>query len=111
MKLDLLIQNLERKLRAEGITTSEKALRKIVDKLFELIREEMLYGGSIQIKNFGKFESRYRKARETVHPRTQEQAIFAARISPYLKYSQNFKKAFLDKTQTTEEVSGNAEPR
>ena len=76
---------------------SKQATAKVVDDLFEIIKESLERGEDVTISGFGAFQVRGKKARRGRNPRTGEEITISARRVVSFKPSQLLRKA-LNKT-------------
>lgn len=63
---DDLVNALSEKSCTYGI--AKKDLRVIITELFDVIKEELIEGGEIQVRGFGRFTTKHRAARKINHP-------------------------------------------
>ena len=68
-----------------GITKKECAL--VVDGFLNAVKRALAQGNGIEIRGFGTFKLRHRKARMARNPRTGEPVRVPARVSPVFKPS------------------------
>ncbi len=78
---------------AEKAEIDKKEAEKIVSAVFDTIVETVANGDDIRIVGFGTFESRERKERTGVNPRTKEQITIPASKIPAFKAGKAFKDA------------------
>ena len=72
--------------RVDGL--SVRMASAAVEATCEVIAESLAQGESVTLSNFGTFKTRYRKARQTYHPRTQQPVtIPAARAAAFVPSS------------------------
>ncbi len=72
-----------------GITKKECAL--VVDGFLNAVKQALGRGNGIEIRGFGTFKVRYRRARVARNPRTGEPVDVPARISPVFKPSKHLR--------------------
>lgn len=68
-----------------GITKKECAL--VIDGFLNAVKQALAQGNGIEIRGFGTFKLRHRKARVARNPRTGEPVEVPARVSPVFKPS------------------------
>jgi len=68
-----------------GITKKECAL--VIDGFLNAVKQALAQGNGIEIRGFGTFRVRHRKARVARNPRTGEPVEVPARVSPVFKPS------------------------
>ncbi len=68
---------------------AEKAVAAVIDSVVETLKK----GKKVQLVGFGTFETRARKARTGINPRTKETIKIAASKSPVFKAGKAFKDA------------------
>lgn len=78
---------------AEKAEIDKKEAEKVVSAVFDTIVETVANGDDIRIVGFGTFESRERKERTGVNPRTKEQITIPASKIPAFKAGKAFKDA------------------
>ena len=76
---------------------SKKDAEKAVCALMDIIVDEVSNGQDIRIVGFGTFESRERKERTGVNPRTNEKITISASKIPAFKAGKAFKDAVANK--------------
>ena len=64
-----------------------------VNSVLEAIAESLAEGDKVQLINFGSFEIRDRKAKDTINPRTKEVCHCPAKKTPIFKPSKILKDA------------------
>jgi nucleoid DNA-binding protein len=72
-----------------GLTRTDVAV--VVDKLLEAIKEALESGKNIEIRGFGTFKIKQRKARKARNPRTGAEVPVPDRKVPVFKPSNEFK--------------------
>jgi len=74
-------------------TNQSKALtREVLDKFLEAVGDTLSAGNNIEIRGFGSFKVKKRKARVARNPRTGEQINIPSRFAPAFKPSRNLLK-------------------
>ncbi|MCL2181846.1 MAG: integration host factor subunit beta [Chitinispirillia bacterium] len=76
--------------RATGLTQAE--IRIAVEELLEVFAEELAKGRTIELRGFGTFYVRERKARPARNPKTGEVVPLDKRVVPLFKYSAELRK-------------------
>ena len=64
---------------------SKRDIETVVDTLFGSMTEALVRGERIDIRGFGSFQVRVRKAREGLNPKTREQIQIPARRKPFFR--------------------------
>ncbi len=72
-----------------GLTKKECAL--VVDGFLNAVKQALAQGNGIEIRGFGTFKVRHRKARVARNPRTGEPVQVPARVSPVFKPSKHLR--------------------
>lgn len=72
-----------------GITKKECAL--VIDGFLNAVKQSLARGNGIEIRGFGTFKLRHRKARVARNPRTGEPVQVPAGVSPVFKPSKHFR--------------------
>lgn len=72
-----------------GVT--QKDSKKVVEAIFDVIKEDVAAGNKVQIIGFGTFESRKREARSGINPLTKEAMVIKASVVPAFKAGKAFK--------------------
>jgi DNA-binding protein HU-beta/integration host factor subunit beta len=75
---------------ATGLTQAEA--RVVIDEFLELFAEELERGRVIEMRGFGTFYTKERKARPARNPRTGEVVPLAKRVVPLFKFSGALRK-------------------
>lgn len=70
---------------------SKKSSEKIIDDIFEYIAASLAEGNEVNIKDFGKFQSRSKAARTGRNPSTGQPVEIAAKNAPGFKPSNALK--------------------
>ncbi len=70
---------------AEKAEISKKDAEKVVKAFTDVVAEELVKGGKVQVVGFGTFEISERPAREGRNPKTGETMTIAASKSPKFK--------------------------
>lgn len=70
-----------------------KAVEKVCNEVFEIIKSEVAAGNEVVIKNFGTFRLLDKAERNGRNPKTGEKIIIAAHKLPIFKAGKNFKDA------------------
>ena len=68
-----------------------KDVASVVDSLLNAIKEHMKNGMHIEIRHFGTFKLRVRKARMGRNPKTNTKVPVSERVVPAFKFSKEFK--------------------
>ena len=76
---------------AEKAEISKKDAEKVVKAFTDVVSEELVNGGKIQLVGFGTFEVSERPAREGRNPRTGETMTIAATKTPKFKVGKALK--------------------
>ena len=77
-----------------GIIRRDVAI--VVDALLNAIKESLKVGKHIEIRQFGTFNLRIRKARVGRNPKTSDKVAVPERVVPTFKYSREFKISILN---------------
>ena len=67
--------------------------KEILEKLLEIIKEQLIAGGDVRISGFGKWSVRKKRARRGRNPQTGESIVLSARKIIVWNYSYVLKKA------------------
>lgn len=81
------------KVVAEKTNQTQKFTGEVLEMFLDEITDVMAKGESIQFTGFGKFESRHRKERMGVNPKTQEPLKIDAKNVPAFKAGKKLKEA------------------
>ena len=76
---------LVQKISMENKNLEPEEVEKIVDLFFDSITSRLAKGGRVELRNFGAFSTRSRKARVGRNPRTGAEINIPARKTPYFK--------------------------
>ena len=74
----------------------------VVEQFLDLLGEKLIEGNTIEIRGFGTFACKPRKARPARNPRTGETVIIDERLVPTFKFSNDIK----DKINSLEGILG-----
>lgn len=66
-------------------------IKAVVEQFLELVSEKLVDGNTIEIRGFGTFACKPRKARPARNPRTGETVIIEERMVPTFKFSNDIK--------------------
>ncbi len=88
-----------------GVTKRDCAL--VVDGFLNAVKQALAHGQNIEIRGFGTFKVRHRKARLARNPRTGEPVTVPARSAPVFKPSKHLRArvARLDQAESAESGS------
>ncbi|MDR0331224.1 MAG: integration host factor subunit beta [Chitinispirillales bacterium] len=75
--------------RVTGLTQTETKIA--VEEFLEALSEELERGRTIEVRGFGTFQVKERKARPARNPRTGEVVPLEKRMVPIFKYSSDLK--------------------
>src|SRR5213075_145904 len=81
-----------------GVSKNHTAL--IVDDLLEAISKALAEGHHLEIRGFGTFKVRERRARRARNPRSGEEVLVPAKLVPVFKPSKELKAQVLDGVET-----------
>jgi len=79
-----------------GLTKKDTAM--VINRFFEVVTEALSGGNNIEIRGFGSFKVKTRKARKARNPRTGETVDVPARLVPTFKPSKELKDIIASKT-------------
>lgn len=87
---------------ATGIVKNK--VRVVVEQFLDLVGESLAEGNSIEIRGFGTFINKERKARPARNPKTGEIVYLQQRVIPTFKFSADIKAAIAEsaKAATTQ---------
>lgn len=88
MTKSVLIEKIAAKV--EGLT--KKQTEMVVDTIFESIKEALAGGGKVEIRGFGNFKLRSRKARKARNPKTGESVDVPPKKVPYFKVGKELRE-------------------
>ena len=80
-------------------------IKTVVEQFLELVGEKLVDGNTIEIRGFGTFACKPRKARPARNPRTGETVLIDERLVPTFKFSNDIK----DKINSLESIFSSAE--
>jgi len=75
--------------RSTGFTQSE--IKKVVNGFFDIVSESLEEQKNIELRGFGTFYTKSRKARAARNPKTGDSVQLAETIAPLFKYSSDLK--------------------
>lgn len=75
--------------KSTGFVRSD--IKTVVEQFLELVGEKLVDGNTIEIRGFGTFACKPRKARPARNPRTGETVLIDERLVPTFKFSNDIK--------------------
>lgn len=91
-KADLVEQIAE----ATGLTKKDTAV--VVDGFLEAVKQALAQENNIEIRGFGSFKVKHRKARKARNPRTGEEVHVPDRLVPTFKPSKEMKEMVMEES-------------
>ncbi|NOZ68631.1 MAG: integration host factor subunit beta [Deferribacteres bacterium] len=88
MTKSVLIEKIAEKV--DGL--SKKQTEVIIETIFESIKEALAKGGKVEIRGFGNFRLRSRKARKARNPKTGESVDVPPKKVPYFKVGKELRE-------------------
>ncbi len=88
MTKSVLIEKIAEKI--EGL--SKKQTEVIIETIFDSIKEALANGGKVEIRGFGNFRLRSRKARKARNPKTGESVDVPPKKVPYFKVGKELRE-------------------
>jgi DNA-binding protein HU-beta/integration host factor subunit beta len=79
-------------------------IKTVIEQFLDLVGEKLIEGNTIEIRGFGTFACKPRKARPARNPRTGETVQIEERMVPTFKFSNDIK----DKINSLEGIIGEA---
>ena len=79
-------------------------IKTVIEQFLDLLGEKLIEGNTIEIRGFGTFSCKPRKARPARNPRTGETVLIDERLVPTFKFSNDIK----DKINSLEGILGEA---
>ena len=79
-------------------------IKTVIEQFLDLLGEKLIEGNTIEIRGFGTFACKPRKARPARYPRTGETVLIDERLVPTFKFSNDIK----DKINSLEGILGEA---
>jgi integration host factor subunit beta len=76
--------------KVEGLT--KKQTEVVVDTVFESIKEALAKGGKVEIRGFGNFKLRSRRARKARNPKTGASVDVPPKKVPYFKVGKELRE-------------------
>lgn len=71
---------------------SKEDSKTLVNTIIGEIKKAVISGEGVEIRGFGSFSRRYRKARIGINPKTSERTHVEAKYMPFFKAGKNLKK-------------------
>ncbi|MEM8695426.1 MAG: integration host factor subunit beta [Pseudomonadota bacterium] len=81
----MIRSELVQKIAADNPELSSKDVERLVNCFFDTITEQLAKGGRVELRGFGAFSTRDRKARVGRNPRTGDAVDVPAKRVPYFK--------------------------
>lgn len=88
MTKSVLIEKIAEKV--EGL--SKKQTEVVIETIFESIKDSLAKGGKVEIRGFGNFKLRSRKARKARNPKTGESVDVPPKKVPYFKVGKELRE-------------------
>ncbi len=88
MTKSVLIEKIAEKV--DGL--SKKQTEVVVETIFESIKESLAKGGKVEIRGFGNFRLRSRKARKARNPKTGDSVDVPPKKVPYFKVGKELRE-------------------
>lgn len=88
MTKSVLIEKISEKL--EGL--SKKQTEVIIETIFESVKDSLAKGGKVEIRGFGNFRLRSRKARKARNPKTGASVEVPPKKVPYFKVGKELRE-------------------
>ncbi|MFQ6103683.1 MAG: HU family DNA-binding protein [Candidatus Glassbacteria bacterium] len=82
-----------------GLTKKDTAM--VINRFFEVVTEALSQGNNIEIRGFGSFKVKTRRARKARNPRTGETVDVPRRLVPTFKPSKELKDIIAKKTESS----------
>ncbi len=76
--------------KVEGL--SKKQTEVIIETIFESVKDALAKGGKVEIRGFGNFRLRSRKARKARNPKTGESVDVPPKKVPYFKVGKELRE-------------------
>jgi integration host factor subunit beta len=91
MTKSVLIEKIAEKVSRDiGITKKQTEL--VVETIFDSIKETLAQGGKVEIRGFGNFKLRSRRARKARNPKTGESVNVPPKKVPYFKVGKELRE-------------------
>ena len=87
---------------AKSTGLARNDIKVVVEQFLDLVGEKLIDGNTIEIRGFGTFACKPRKARPARNPRTGETVLIDERLVPTFKFSNDIK----DKINSLEGILG-----
>ncbi|WP_407440433.1 HU family DNA-binding protein [Fibrobacter sp.] len=84
-------------------------IKTVVEQFLDLVGEKIVEGNTIEIRGFGTFACKPRKARPARNPRTGETVLIEERMVPTFKFSNDIKDKINSLEGILDTVSANPE--
>lgn len=88
MTKSILIEKIAEKVK--GLT--KKQVEVVVETVFDSIKDALAKGGKVEIRGFGNFKLRSRKARKARNPKTGESVDVPPKKVPYFKVGKDLRE-------------------
>lgn len=77
---------------SQDIGITKKQTEVVVETVFESIKDALAKGGKVEIRGFGHFKLRSRKARKARNPKTGESVEVPSKKVPYFKVGKDLRE-------------------
>ncbi len=91
MTKSVLIEKIAEKV-SQDVGITRKQTEVVVETIFKSIKEELSKGGKVEIRGFGNFRLRSRKARKARNPKTGEPVDVPPKKVPYFKVGKELRE-------------------
>ncbi len=88
MTKSVLIEKIAEKIK----NLTKKQTEVVVETVFDSIKDSLAKGGKVEIRGFGNFKLRSRKARKARNPKTGESVDVPAKKVPYFKVGKELRE-------------------
>ena len=88
----MIRSELVQKIAADNPDLSSKDVERLVNSFFNSIIDQLAKGGRVELRGFGAFSTRQRKARTGRNPRTGEAVDVPAKRVPYFKPGKDMRR-------------------
>jgi integration host factor subunit beta len=91
MTKSVLIEKIAEKV-SQSVGITKKQTEVVIETVFESIKDALAKGGKVEIRGFGNFKLRSRRARQARNPKTGESVEVPPKKVPYFKVGKELRE-------------------
>lgn len=91
MTKSVLIEKITKRV-SQSVGITKKQTEVVIEAVFENIKDALAKGGKVEIRGFGNFKLRSRRARQARNPKTGESVVVPPKKVPYFKVGKELRE-------------------